>query len=224
MKSIGVYILLVFVSLSFSLFAEGDAPMEITTDQWTEVSEGIDFTETFKENEEEVENNANTTEFTPPSFNYDLSGFKYLFYFLVVGLVLFVIIKIVMNFNKNPTVKQEKIGIESIEEIEEKMHEIDLDELLKEAIIAKDYRIALRINFLIIIKMLSQKGEISWAKEKTNWEYHLEVKPTNLSLQFKEIIIPFESIWYGEQPLEENQFNALVPSYDRLKKDLTSDE
>ena len=209
------------------LFLAGNkTPVQINEEEWKEVVDGADYTENYKEKDKEEEKtNNNNQEFTElKPLNYDLSGLKYVFYFLVVGLVLFVIIKIVVNLNKNPTVKKIKISHESIEEIEEKMHEIDLEQLLQEAIVAKNYRVALRINFLIIIKLLSQRGNIIWAKEKTNWEYHSEVKNEVIANHFKEIIIGFEPIWYGEHLLIKDQYELLSPSYESLKKQLTPDE
>jgi len=217
MKGYKTY-LVIFLLLFFSnaFFAE-EHKVALSEKQWEEVTEGVDFTEDFKENNpEELD--------IPKPLDYNLSGFKYVFYFLVIGLVIFLIIKIIINYNSNPSLSKNTISIDSIEEIEDKMHEIDLDKLLEEAIKAKNYRIALRINFLIIIKMLSQKNEIIWAKEKTNWEYYEEVSDLKTKDLFKGIITSFEPVWYGEHLLSEEQFNALSPSYEQLKKQLAPHE
>lgn len=215
------YLLFMLATL-FSLSALAEpTTTELTQEQWEEIKDDVDYTENFKEPDEEK--NIDDYEIAKP-LNYDLGGLKYVFYVLVLGLVVFLIIKIMINFNKNPSISKNTISLDSIEEIEEKMHEIDLDQLLKDALKAENFRIALRINFLIIIKMLSQKNEIIWAKEKTNWEYYDEINNENIKLLFKGIVLSFEPVWYGEHQLSKEQFEQVSPSYENLKKQLIPNE
>ena len=204
------YILVILLSFLFALNTSAGSALRLTKQQWKEISKGADYTETYHE----------MAKSNIKPLDYDLKNFKYVFYFLIIGLVLFVIIKIIFNFNKNPIINETKISIDSIQEIEEKLHEIDLDKLYKEALDAKNYRIALRINFLIIIKMLSQNEKIIWAKEKTNWEYYSELKEEKLSVGFKAIIISFESVWYGDLHQTETQFSQVIPIYENFKKQI----
>jgi len=215
-RYISIIILVLFVfCISKNGRCKKDEALTITKTNWEKTKKGVDYTEHFKErNPKKIDN----IDFSP--YKYDISAFKYVFYFLVVGLIVFLIIKIIINYNKNPNIKTQKIDIDAIEEIEEKMHEIDLEALLKEALEAKKYNIALRINFLIIIKTLSLKGEIEWTKEKTNWEYFSELKTISLKPDFKNIIISFESIWYGEHAITENQYLDLSPQYEKFKTTL----
>ncbi|MBL4594912.1 MAG: hypothetical protein JKX68_14025 [Flavobacteriales bacterium] len=201
--------------------AKEEGGLSINKSSWEEVKEGVDYTETYKEIDVEKEEGSN---FDAPSFNFNWSGLKYVFYVIVVGLVLFLVIKILSNLTKNPTIKKQDISIESIEEIEEKMHEIDLDLLLEEALLQKNYHVALRINFLIIIKTLSEQGTIIWAKEKTNWEYYSEIKEVIIKDGFKSVILAFEPIWYGEHLLTKEGFNKLQPLFDNFKNKLTTNE
>lgn len=220
MKNYRTYILLFFLTISSSL-TDANPALKLSPKQWTEISKGIDYTETYTDLEKETKK-SDSLKWDPLDYNF--SNLKYVFYFLIIGLVIFMMVKIIRNVNKKPTIQPKTISIDSMEEIEEKMHELNLDELLQEALKANNYRIALRIHFLIIIKMLSQKGEIIWAKEKTNWEYHSEIKDKNISSLFKQIIMSFEPVWYGEHPLSEEQFNVLNPEYEHMKKQLETHE
>ncbi len=161
---------------SFLAVAQQDVEGPISNELWEDVIDNADYTETFLEREKnKVENKDANSDFSS-LLNYDWSSFKYLFYLILIGLLIYLLVKIMLNAKQNPTISSSDLNINSIEEIEERMLEIDLDKLLKEALAAENYRIAFRINFLIIIKMLNQAGYIVWAKEKTNWEYHAEVK------------------------------------------------
>jgi hypothetical protein len=213
------YLVFIFFIACASCYSSNPA-VKLTRKQWQEISKGVDFTETFKESKSESKQEGSA----PKSVPFDFSAFKYIFYAIVAGLVLFLVIKILSNLNANPSIKQVRIGIDSMSEIEERMHEIDLDLLLEEALQAKNFRIALRIKFLIIIKMFTRKGDISWAKEKTNWEYYSEISDKNLAAQFKAIILGFERVWYGDLAVTEDQFNAVSPSYENLINQLSPSE
>lgn len=199
--------------------AQPDSAMQFTQQQWKEVSKGVDYTETYAEMKEDKQKDIHYK----TSSEY-LSGLKYVFYILILGLLVFIIVRIFKNYKNNGDVKNKAISIEAIHEIEDNLHEVNLDDLLKEALHAKNYRIALRLNFLIIIKLLSQKGHIDWAKEKTNWEYHSEIKDKLLADQFKEAIKSFEMFWYGEHAFTEQHYHVTEPLYTALQKRLSPHE
>jgi len=212
---------LVLLSFCFSslLLAEKENSFIIKNKAWEKAVKGIDYTETYKEVNDPAPKNVDIK-----PLNYDWSSLKYLFYIAVIGLVVFLIIKILSNLNRNPNIKKQDISVESIQEIEEKLHEIDLDKLLEEAIQGKKFHIALRINFLIIIKLLSEQGAINWAKEKTNWEYYTEINDITIKDGFKAIIMIFEPVWYGEHFLTEEGFYVLQPSFSNYKNRLKTNE
>ncbi len=201
-----------------TLSAKKDS-LTIDKDLWEKTIKGVDYTETFKEFDQSPSN----PEISSP-LAYDLSGLKYLFYIIVVGLVVFVLFKILSNLKTNPNIKKQDISIESIEEIEEKIHEIDLQQLLEEAIAQENYHVALRINFLMIIKLLSEQKHIVWAKEKTNWEYYSEIKDVLKKDGFKQVIIVFEPVWYGEHPLTQLGYEKLQPLFIHYQNELGTNE
>lgn len=216
-----LYCFFVMVFISSCLFANKDSSLTISEKQWDKVTKDKNYIETFTDFEPEEKENKKTN-FKAPSL--DLGGLKYVFYVLVAGAILFVVIKILQNINSSPSIGNDNGRVYTLQEVEEKILEIDLNKILNDALSAQDYRLALRIQFLIIIKALSLKGKISWAKEKTNWEYYNEIKDENIAFKFKEIIVPFEVIWYGEHELNENQYNKLQPPYDSFKIQLGVNE
>lgn len=216
-----LYCFFVMVFISSCLFANKDSSLTISEKQWDKVTKDKNYIETFTDFEPEEKENKKTN-FKAPSL--DLGGLKYVFYILVAGAILFVVIKILQNINSSPSISNDNGRIYTLQEVEEKILEIDLNKILNDALSAQDYRLALRIHFLIIIKALSLKGKITWAKDKTNWEYYNEIKDENIAFKFKEIIVPFEVIWYGEHELNENQYNKLQPPYNSFKIQLGVNE
>lgn len=209
---------LFFLALASHIVAINDTCLNITEAQWEKISKEKDYTEAYTDSEAKEKSVSNTNVTTP---SMDLGGFKYIFYFLIAGAILFLLAKILQNMNSSPEIDINKGKVYTLKEVEEKILEIDLDKILNDALSAKEYRIALRINFLIIIKKLTLSGKIVWTKEKTNWEYLNEIRDKILADEFKLIVLTFESIWYGEHDLNENQFNKLQSSYETFKSSLT---
>lgn len=91
------------------------------------------------------------------------------------------------------------ISLESLQE--ENIHEINFEEKIAQAISAGKYRLAIRLRYLYILKILDDKGIIKWQAGKTNYDYILEVRATSSEetyTLFKQISIAFDFAWYGE--------------------------
>ena len=84
---------------------------------------------------------------------------KLIFPFLIGAFIVFLIIKLALgsekgfwNFKKQPKKVAEKLVY-----ADEDIHEVDLDALLKKAISESNYRLAIRYNYLAVLKILSSK-------------------------------------------------------------------
>jgi hypothetical protein len=214
-----LYLLLLILILSFSSKASNDSCLKISETHWNTFSKEKNYIETYTDDDETKEKKKETSIGKRPSM--DFGGFKYVFYIIIAGAIIFLVVKILQNINSSPNIDVDKGRVYTLSEVEDKMLDIDLDKILNDALLAADFRLALRINFLIIIKMLSLSGKIIWTKEKTNWEYFNELNDPTIALKFKEIVEPFETIWYGEHELSESQFNRLQHAYNVFKNKLT---
>ncbi|TAH26025.1 MAG: hypothetical protein EAZ07_04850 [Cytophagales bacterium] len=200
--------------------------INVSEKEWKELSQDQSYIETYIEREQKNDQKTSTSSgINLPNFSFEyLEDIIYIIVFLSILLLL---IKIIVSSSRNKVninQKAKNITSKPIDKIEDKIHELDLEKLLEEALSANSFNMALRIHFLIIIKLLSEKGQIKWSKEKTNWEYFSEIRDPNLSSQFKKIILTFESIWYKEIVLSEPQYVGLVPDYLSLKTQLIRNE
>ena len=69
-----------------------------------------------------------------------------------------------------------------------KLENDPLDIYLKKALENKEYKIAIRIYYLKVLKSLQQQGKIYWKKYKTNRHYENEMLEQEDYAQFKETI------------------------------------
>ncbi len=90
--------------------------------------------------------------------------------------------------------------------VDEDINKMDFERRINEAVNNKDYRLAVRLYYLKMLKLLSDKKIIDWQINKTNSAYLKEVRNINLHSHFDKITSIFEWIWYGEFPIDEANF------------------
>ena len=154
-----------------------------------------------------------------PNWNPNLSGLSWLGWLLMIvfgaGLIA-LIVYLIMNSKGSPGAKKVILD-DYFENIAPS--EIPLTELqrrLKEAIDSGDYRGAIRIYYLFILKDLSEKNWINWEREKTNMHYLREMSGKTEFDDFNKSISYFEVIWYGKREIDQNQFRKIEPNFTNL--------
>jgi hypothetical protein len=81
--------------------------------------------------------------------------------------------------------------------IDENIHEMDFDDLIKQAIDKEDYRRGVRLLFLYALKILADKHLITWEAGKTNHEYVGELPANELKEGLNDLSYYFDYAWYG---------------------------
>jgi hypothetical protein len=102
---------------------------------------------------------------------------------------------------------------------EENIHEIEFDKDIRDAEKEGDYRRAIRLYFLKVLKNLSDNEMIYWDPNKTNYQYIYEVKGTNIHNPFVKCVRIFDNVWYGEYPVDIHYYNNNKPLFEELSKD-----
>jgi hypothetical protein len=100
--------------------------------------------------------------------------------------------------------------------VDQYLHETDLDRFLKDALNQQNYALAIRLYYLQIIKDLSNKNAIKWSKEKTNRDYQREMRSHHLADPFRRATRSFEQVWYGSEVLSAARYADLEPQFKAL--------
>ena len=136
-------------------------------------------------------------------------AFYYVLYSLLGLLLLYVIIRIIVDnnvrlFYRTPK-KKKKDGPEQSNDPGEE----DLDQRLKESLLAKDWRQATRYLYLISLSQLDEKQLIRRKADTTNQEYVSQLRGSAWESPFRYLTGLYEKVWYGDFPLQEAQFDRL---------------
>ncbi len=151
-----------------------------------------------------------------------LKFLEYLIYFLLGSLAIYLLVKFLIGENLSNVFSKQAASIIDINLSEAHIENVDLDALIKDALKQKDYRLAIRYQYLRALKTLSQQNIIEWHFEKTNLDYQKEIKTPGIQSLFKEVSYLYDYIWYGEQPIDETKYEAAQSRFTALKKHILS--
>lgn len=106
--------------------------------------------------------------------------------------------------------------------IEENIHEIDFHNEILLAEDQKKYRMAIRLQFLSLLKQLDTIDFIQWQSQKTNRDYVQELNDASIRSEFEELVSIFEYVWYGEFTPDVEQYKKAVAKFSQLSSTFES--
>lgn len=136
--------------------------------------------------------------------------------FVLLGLIIFFFYKSKLRFLFYKKSKKTS----GLTFIEENIHEIDFVSEILNAEEQKKYRLAIRLQFLSLLKLLDSVDLIHWETQKTNREYVQELKNDEFRSEFEELVLIFEYVWYGEFTPNEEQYKKTVELFRVLQSKL----
>ena len=187
------------------------AARKIEQNQWEEASDRLDYSKDVPPPPKEQK--------PPPDFNPSFdwnSATEALGYFAQALAVIAAIAAIafgiwrMLEAPRNKQIARDGVEI-TLDNLDDYLHESDLDRFLREALAQNNYPLAVRLYYLQIIKSLSEKSAIKWSREKTNRDYLREMRGHPAAEQFREATRIYERVWYGNQSLSAGEFAALEP-------------
>ncbi len=135
-----------------------------------------------------------------------------LFWLVAIAFVLIILYRLFLSngiFKKNGRA----VSVQEMAEEERMISIADHDRLIQQALMAGDHRLAVRWLFLKTLTRLSEKEELIYAGDKTNFQYVQEISADKKN-EFSSLVLSYEYIWYGGFLLNaesyasvENKFN-----------------
>jgi len=100
--------------------------------------------------------------------------------------------------------------------IPDNIFEIDFDLHVNNALKDGDYRMATRLLFLRMLKVMSQKNLLNYSIDKTNMDYLFELNGTRYFKDFAMASRNYEYVWYGNFSITLEQFGNMKNSFDKF--------
>jgi len=119
--------------------------------------------------------------------------------YLVIGIVLFFLLYFVFRDTSFDFKQKKKIVLEAdLSAPVQNIEDIDNHALLKQYLADSNFRMAVRLYYLGLLKKLHELGIIHWKKDKTNRDYLSELFFRDYHFdEIKRLTLAYEEIWYG---------------------------
>ena len=223
-------LLLLATALSLGTDAQSAAADTLSRESWEQAVEGLDYGDIVRpEPPEPVE-----PEYTPPADDYQAPdwdwtipglgelGTAILFGVVIIGLAYLLVF--LVNRAQGSGRSRIKDGdgerAYSFEELEEHIHETELEGYLRMALQESNFKAAVRVYYLMAIKALSENQWITWKRDKTNFDYVREMRKRPEHGDFRKLTYLFEVIWYGDTEIDQQVYRRISPSFDHFLKQI----
>lgn len=137
----------------------------------------------------------------------------------IIGLAAFaVILYYVISYFSNRSgnfwfgKKNTKMEIKATSIIEN-IHEINFAEEILKFEQQKNFRMAVRYQFLNILKKMADRKIIEWNPQKTNKDYLAETENGIQKSAFADLVRIFDYVWYGEFEIDQNGYRAFKEKF-----------
>jgi hypothetical protein len=91
---------------------------------------------------------------------------------------------------------------------------------IEKAVSKGNYRFAVRLMFLQLLKNLSEKKVIQYKTDRTDFDYLMQLYSTKYYNDFSRIVRDYEYSWYGLFPIEPEQFNLIRKDFENFDNKL----
>jgi hypothetical protein len=136
------------------------------------------------------------------------SGFRYFIYVLLGCVLLYALYRIIAENNLRFFYRK-PVRLKETPLTEAELPEEDLDQLLKKALEAKEYRMATRLLYLKTLRHLDARQLIRWHSQSTDEEYVRQMATRPEGERFRWLTSAYERVWYGKFNLDDHQFARL---------------
>lgn len=144
-----------------------------------------------------------------------------LLWVLVVGgfvaiLLWFLVASDIRLFRKSPPVLEQEEDDEELST--ENIFDIDYEQSLNKAMVAGNYRLAIRLLYLQTLKDLAVQNLIQYKQERTNNDYLMQLFHTAFYKDFFRLTRNFEYAWYGQFPITVASFEVIRGEFASFKQ------
>jgi hypothetical protein len=118
--------------------------------------------------------------------------------------------------------KNRAIAFEESEEETEDIFAINYQKEIDKALSNGNYRLAIRLMYLRLLRDLSQKNIIRYKHERTNFDYLLQLSSTSYYHDFFRVTRNYEYSWYGHFEVDKGKFDIIKSDFSSFERKINS--
>jgi hypothetical protein len=105
----------------------------------------------------------------------------------------------------------------SLEEMPEDIFAIQYKKQIEKAVASGDYRLAVRLHYLQLLKILSDKNIIRYKQDLTNLDYMFQLNGTSYHDIFFWLTRHYEYCWYGHFDVNDQDYRVIKDRFDQAE-------
>ena len=145
---------------------------------------------------------------------------KILPYLIIGGIIVFVV-WLFYKLNPGASFLKSKAKPDVFfSEEEEIIRSKDIQKLIEKALQNKEYRLAVRYYYLLILKKLTNAELIEYEFDKTNSDYISEVLSETINIPFRKATNLYDYIWYGNFAVTETDYQKAQKTFKELEQQI----
>lgn len=196
------------INISYAFLGESENEEVLNHKKWKELSEKINYKETYKEFDKKEK--APKEKKIKERNSIQLPSLKPVFMVVVIGLLAVLLFLILNKFFKffDERVTSDDLKV-TVENLENNIHNADFEYLLNQALSKNEFKLAIRILYLKIIKSLSDNQHIIWKREKTNGHYVRELSSGKMGKTFAFLTLVYEEAWFSNHVVDKAKYELI---------------
>lgn len=146
--------------------------------------------------------------------------FQNLLWFIIIGafsgfVLMYLSNSNILFFRKKPRSISENTAPK---DLTENIFSINYSKEIDKAVRENDYRLAVRLMFLRLLKQLSEKKIIQYMPDKTNFDYLRQLSSTGYYPDFFNITRNYEYAWYGKFEISVERFAVIKNEFEKMEQ------
>ena len=167
--------------------------------------------ETFKKKEKKKER----ASFTGHPF------FQTVLWFMIIGGFVTFLILYLYNSNAALFRKSSSIADKEMDAAETSdIFTINYQKEIDKAVGMSNYRLAVRLMFLRLLRNLSERNIIHYKLDSTNFDYMMQLRSTKLYHDFFRLARNYEYSWYGQFDIDKEKYSIIKNEFDDFEHKL----
>ncbi|WP_340198929.1 DUF4129 domain-containing protein [Ascidiimonas sp. W6] len=136
-----------------------------------------------------------------------------------IGLLIFLLVKLFLKVGTRSFISSKtNTPMVSFSEEEDIIQNENIPSLIEKALANKEFRLAVRYQYLLALKELSDHHMIEWEQQKTNDDYLSELSHHEVSGLFSSITKIYDFIWYGNFDIDESRYAKIKPVFTSISQ------
>jgi hypothetical protein len=141
-----------------------------------------------------------------------------IFYLAIGAIIVMILLQVIRNTSWKPNPKRTSPDTSGADHVHD-ITELDTESLIQKAHLAGNFKLAIRLYFLDLLKKLNENGVIVWTKDKTNNDYLSELFSKQYYFdEVRRLTLAYERVWYGEHLPTEERYHALRNEFHEINQ------